>query len=300
MKFRRYGASRADVVVAIVILGVLRAFVWTFLSGYRAMHGKDMRARCSRNLASIGKAISVYAGDYDYMLPVAGGPGTQWGPGLASWTSKSRVEAFGLDPGGAGGQATIGSSLYLLVRYADLTPDSFVCPLEKRTRAFKPGQYGMGEKPLSDLWDFGPDPAQHSSYAYHMPYSLYRVTTSSEGNLVVAADRNPWIDGPRRKADKFSSFKPDTAPFNGTPEEARLGNSQVHRSPRPQQGGQNVLYLDGHVEFAKRAFCGLEDDNVYTSWDGRDRVRGVPPKPYQSQPADEHDSLLVNDPPLGR
>ncbi|UCD53621.1 MAG: hypothetical protein JSW27_06940 [Phycisphaerales bacterium] len=60
------------------------------------------------------------------------------------------------------------------------------------------------------------------------------------------------------------------------------------------------MYLDGHVEFAKRAFCGFEDDNVYTSWDGRDKARGAPPKPYGSQPAGAQDSLLVNDPPRRR
>jgi len=142
------------------------------------------------------------------------------------------------------------------------------------------------------VWDFGPDPARHCSYAYHMPYSQHRLTTSSEPHLAVAADRNPWIDGPRRKAGEFSSFKPDLASFGGTTKEALRGNSWAHRPD-----GLNVLYLDGHVQFAKRAFCGLEDDNVYTSWDGKDKVRGVPPTPYASRPAHEHDSLLVNDPP---
>jgi prepilin-type processing-associated H-X9-DG protein len=117
--------------------------------------------------------------------------------------------------------------------------------------------------------------------------------------MAVAADRNPWVDGPRQKAAQFASFKPDIPPFKGTSEEGLQGNSLVHRTRRGPDG-QNVLYLDGHVEFARRAFCGLADDNAYTSWDGRDRARGIPPEPYKSQPADEHDSLLVNDPPRGR
>jgi prepilin-type processing-associated H-X9-DG protein len=171
----------------------------------------------------------------------------------------------------------------------------FVCPKDKGTAAFRPEKYGIGAGRFDGLWDFGPDPARHCSYAYHMPYGRYALTTSSEPGRAVAADRNLWIDAPRQKAAEFSLFQPDIASFSGTIEEARRGNSRAHRSE-----GQNVLFLDSHVEFAKRAYAGLRDDNVYTTWDGTDAIRGIPPKPYGSQPANEFDSLLVNDPPLGR
>ena len=46
-----------------------------------------------------------------------------------------------------------------------------------------------------------------------------------------------------------------------------------------------------------RPYCGLEDDNIYTSWDQGDKVRGKPPK-VGSEPAAGTDSLLVNDPPV--
>ncbi len=56
-----------------------------------------------------------------------------------------------------------------------------------------------------------------------------------------------------------------------------------------------MLFLDSHVDFKGRPFCGLDQDNIYTSWDGQDKIRGVPPK-LGSAPADPLDSLLVNDP----
>ena len=31
-----------------------------------------------------------------------------------------------------------------------------------------------------------------------------------------------------------------------------------------QGEGQNVLFMDSHVEFEKRSFCGIEEDNIYT------------------------------------
>jgi len=175
-----------------------------------------------------------------------------------------------------------------------LDPKSFVCPVDRRTRAFRPEKFGIGNKRLGDLWDFGPDPAKHCSYAYQMVYSPYRMTIAAEPGFAIAADRNPWMDGPAGKAGEFSNFMPDLPGFRGTAEQARLGNASAH-----QRDGQNVLFLDMHANFEKRSYCGVEDDNIYTSWDGEDKVRSKPPK-LGSQPAGAKDSLLVNDPPLPR
>jgi prepilin-type processing-associated H-X9-DG protein len=294
------GFSRADVVAVVSVLGVLLLTSSALWPAYQRERRHAIRHRCGTNLSEIGKALIAYANDHDGALPVAGGKGTVWGAGLNDWKAGRREDAFGLDANAVGGEATVSASLFLLVRAGRVSPELFVCPRDKGTTAFQPEKYGIVAAGLNALWDFGPDPARHCSYAYHMPYGPYRLTTSSEPGMAVAADRNPWIDGPRQKAGQFSLFKPDIAPFNGTSEEARRGNSQVHRTKVYHQDGQNVLYLDGHVEFARRASCGFEDDNAYTFWDGSDNVRGLPPKPYASQPANKFDSLLVNDPPLGR
>ena len=152
----------------------------------------------------------------------------------------------------------------------------------------------MGNKGLQDLWDFGPDPARHCSYAYQMVYSPYKMTLGPEPGCAIAADRNPWIDGPAGRAGEFSRFMPDLGGFPGTSEQAMQGNALAHRKL-----GQNVLFLDMHAGFEWRSYCGYLDDNIYTSWDGQDKVRGKPPK-LGSQPAGEKDSLLVNDPPAAR
>ena len=264
-------------------------------------HPLHYKMPCGTNLSGIGKAMLIYANDYEDELPRAGGPSSQWTGRIADWTASNRQSAYGLSPDGTGGQVSISASLYLLVKYAEVTPKSFLCgATDRKTREkglteFKLGMYRVADPKaeLIDFWDFGPNPPKHCSYAYHMLYGPHGLTVSSPPSFAIAGDRNPWMDSPSAKARDFSKFVPDIAPHNGTTEQGLAGNTFRHEGQ-----GQNVVFLDTHVEFKKRPFCGLDDDNIYTSWDGQDKARGVPPK-LGSAPADAKDSLLVNDPIAG-
>jgi hypothetical protein len=240
----------------------------------------------------------LYASDYGGEFPRAGARDSAWAARSPNWLGKSRQEAFGIEPNGTGGQASISASLYLLVKYGELVPKHFLCidngNTEKGASEFQPAAYGVKDGKLADFWDFGPDPPRHCSYAYHMVYGPRRLMVSTEPGTPVAADRNPWIDSPSARAKDFSRFKPDLSPFDGTAEQARYGNAISH-----QGRGQNVLFQDTHVVFEKWTYCGVDNDNIYTSWEGTDKIRGQPPM-LGSQPAGQRDSLLVNDPPISR
>jgi prepilin-type processing-associated H-X9-DG protein len=258
------------------------------------MTGGGYRMVCGSNLSGIGKAMLIYANDYDNKFPRAGGKESIWAARINNWQAKDRFTAFNLKADGSGGQASISSSLYLLVKYAEVTPKSFICKTgEPKATEFKLSEETLqrSDFELLDAWDFGSNPPKHCSYAYHIPYGPYSLTISSEPGMAVAADRNPWIPSPFAKAKKdFSKFDP-----NGKVEQQKYGNSVVHRGE-----GQNVLFLDGHVYFEKRPFCAITDDNIYTFWGGSapswDKRKGTPPQ-IGSQPKDRLDSLLVNDPP---
>lgn len=292
---KRSKSHAITLVELLVILAVLW-FSFVILFSMQRTHQPTLayRLSCGTNLAGIGKAMLLYSNDYQDQLPRAGGASTKWAGRVADWRAKDRKAAFGLDANDAGGQASISASLYLLVRYTEVTPKSFVCREEQKTKAFKLEDYGLGDGKASlfDLWDFGPDPSKHCSYAYQMLYGMPPLTMYGEPNFAVAADRNPWME--QSGAKGFARFRPDIAPFTGTPKQARLGNAVAHDGE-----GQNVLFLDTHVEFKKLPYCSLAQDNIYTSWDGRDRIRGKQPM-LGSQPADARDSLLVNDPPAVR
>ena len=225
-----------------------------------------------------------YANDYHDQFPRAGGPNSKWGR-TPNWQAHNLSDAFNLKDGD--GQATVSASLYLLVKYEDVAPKSFICKRESRISQFKSSKYGIRDKELWDLWDFGPDPSRHCSYSYHLPYGKYSLTVSNLPGMAVAADRNPWIKSPFARAKNFSKFDP-----NGTNRQIRNGNTITHKDD-----GQNVLYVDGHVTFEKKSFCGVNNDNIYTFCSGSDIRRGTQPV-LGSQPRDRLDSLLVNDPPV--
>jgi hypothetical protein len=244
---------------------------------------------CGSHLSGIGRAMIIYANEWNNCFPRAGSLTSKWGT-TSNWQADNRVDAFGLKPDGTGGSATISSSLYLLVRHAEVTPMSFCCKQDPGIRAFKASDYTTLLED-EDAWDFGPNPTKHCSYSYHMCYGPYPLSPeSSEPGMAVVADRNPWLD----PYTDTTGFRWDDQTKTGGRENIKRyqkGNTGPHK-----REGQNVLFVDNHVYFEKASFCGVNDDNIYTYWNGSDIQQGAPPT-LTSQPADRLDSLLVNEQP---
>lgn len=308
---KRKGFTLVELLVVIAIIALLMGILVPALSRARQL---AFRLTCGTNLSGIGKAMMVYAHDYDGKLPRAGGSQSTWGP-VGLWSAPDRRRAFGLALvdhvdtdslvpcncntrafGGRNG-ASISSCFYLLVKYADVTPKSYVCKGDVGTSEFSLADLPAGTVPggfeLTDAWDFGPQPFKHCSYSYHMPFGPYSLRTSNEPSLAVAADRNPWIRSPAGDPQPFKGFAPDLPGYPGNNNRARVGNAVAHQSD-----GQNVLFLDSHVRFEKRAYCAIEDDNIYTVSQGSTMGSplGVVPIAPIASPANRGDSLLVHDP----
>jgi prepilin-type N-terminal cleavage/methylation domain-containing protein len=293
---RRKGFTLVELLVVIAIIALLMGILMPALARVRQL---AFRMVCGSNLSGIGKAMLIYANDYEDELPRAGGRNSDWGQLGTNWSATDRFSAFGTAPGSNdGGKASISSCFYLLVKYAEVTPKSFLCKGDTGTSEFTLAEETLPSTDfeLIDAWDFGETPWDNCSYSYHIPFGQYALTTSSEPGLAVAADRNPWIASPAADVDpaQWDGFQPDISPYNGSSEDALRGNAISH-----QGDGQNVLFLDSHVDFAKRPYCSLEDDNIYTrsAVTNRGDAKGTKITPAADiSPANRKDSLLVHDP----
>jgi prepilin-type N-terminal cleavage/methylation domain-containing protein len=286
---KKKGFTLVELLVVIAIIALLMGILMPALSRVRQI---AYRLYCGTNLSGIGKAMMIYANDYDDEMPKAGGKNSIYATSIPNWRGTTRSIAFGLAADGSGGQANITSCFYLLVKYSEVTPKSFLCKGDSGATELKAADEGPDIVELIDLWDFGAAPTQtHCSYAYHFPYGVNTLSSSSGPGMAIAGDPNPWQTIPgitARPSSDWNIFR------DGTDKDSiNKGNSQTH-----QEDGQNVLFMDGHTNFEKSSRCGVDDDNIYTKWAGSrataDRKNGIYPV-LTADPADKSDSLLLVD-----
>jgi prepilin-type N-terminal cleavage/methylation domain-containing protein len=279
---RKKGFTLVELLVVIAIIALLMGILMPALARVRQI---AFRMVCGTNLSGIGKAMLIYANDYADELPVAGNSETKWG---AEGCVNPIAVPPATSPWGTNNNATITSCFYLLVKYAEVTPKSFICKGDTEVSEFETPDYD-----LIELWDFGvkvgDKPKEHCSYSYHQPFDTtsnnnYSLTTSSEPGLAVAADPNPWLTEASNKV--WDDFDPA-----GGRDGLKAGNTHTH-----QDEGQNVLFLDSHVNFENTPACGINEDNIYTEYSSSVAPQlGIKPTSGGSVPRTRQDSLLVND-----
>lgn len=253
---KRKGLSRIEIIIIFLIISFLMAIL---MLGLRKVKSTAEQLICGVNLKGLGTAMIVYANDYEDRYPQL--------PGTGPWSKELGFDYFLEKPdfkeGGAQYNTTrsITASWYLLVREADVSPKSFVCPALD-LKEFK-GKNSRN-RDIVELWDFGFQPHKHMGYAMHNPYGSYPAHSKLSDTFAIAADMNPWFQNgdilppgengqtPQLlRSDKDSSLK--------------TGNSINHIKYNHGRG-QNVLYADGHTSWKTRSDVGVKNDNIYTFW----------------------------------
>lgn len=218
-----------ELLVVVAIIALLISILLPSLSRAREL---SKRTVCASNLKQIGTGFYIYAQDGD-KFPSANGVANPADPTATSsaryWWSAYRTSS----PGVATTQAPSPTAdMWMLIRANNATPKLFICPS------------------TADV----PDPAQDNlryfdfqaytnlSYAYHYQHdsSFPIIGTTADPTLPIAADANPYIKGRVESAvgqDRSSQWR---------------GNSQNHTN----REGENILFIDGHVEFLRAPDAG--------------------------------------------
>jgi prepilin-type N-terminal cleavage/methylation domain-containing protein len=275
---KKKGFTLVELLVVIAIIALLMGILMPALARVRQI---AFRMICGTNLSGIGKAMLIYANDYDDEMPRAGGPGAEWANKIiydatSAYTAYAQADGTGI--------GTITSSFFLLVKYAEVTTKSFICKGDSGVSEWEPTDK---TRDIITFWDFGTSPLDHCSYSLHQPYTIsgvaYPLTTSSDPGMAVAADPNPWLDPEAAEVRTFANFNPA-----GTKDQKNQGNSITH-----QDEGQNVLFLDSHVSFENVSNCGINEDVIFTR--ASTNLTGSVPGGGGTAPASRQDSLLLMD-----
>jgi len=262
-----------ELLVVVAIIALLISILLPSLSRAREL---SKRAVCSANLRGLGQSQHIYSNDnaelftQDMAADATGAEGT---------TEVSHVATLGKDyqikiTTGTSATTHPSRAMFLLVIQTGTAPKAFICPSsgdqEDDLRNYA-GGVPTAAQPGVNRFDFLGYP--QVSYGYQMPFGKRaRPNQNLDTRMPLMSDKGPYFEADTKVAstnwtkDKLATnvVVPNfgNAPadwFKADNDQWRPYNSRNHNGE-----GQNVMYVDDHVEFQKRPIAGINNDNIFT------------------------------------
>jgi prepilin-type N-terminal cleavage/methylation domain-containing protein/prepilin-type processing-associated H-X9-DG protein len=261
---KRNGFTLVELLVVITIIGMLVAILMPAVFGALELAN---RASCSNNLSQMGKGGQAYAAAHKQKWPkVTADSGAVWdqiGVTRQDAAKSGQLGTVGQKAQDSTGQKPTSNTcnLWLLVAAGYVTPATFICPSTALVR----------DDTVTDFTavrDFRGD--QYISYSFQCCWGVYALTSTGSTNstaFAIAADANP------QRADfNKDQTSPTTLQVNKSPkpkffheawQQTEIADATQLNSPNHSFRGQNVLYLDGHVDWTDNPYCGVNYDNIW-------------------------------------
>jgi len=283
---RRKGFTLIELLVVVAIIALLISILLPSLARAREI---TKRAVCASNLRGIGQAMKVYSNDNTDWYPCTPYDPNSTGTGAQGVVYITHLGDNISIPLNSSLYGTVhpSRSLFMLVVDGSCTPKQFNCPsagdseddLRNYTTPANPTASQLGR----DRFDFRGYP--FLSYGYQLPYGpRAKPNENLSPQVALMADKGPFFQaGPVSAAGWDPADEAKQAGveqcINGVGQPVMLPNGNndpttilslpnedwaTLNSPNHAREGENVLFADGHVEFAKRPIVGVNYDNIYT------------------------------------